>query len=73
VIGEKSGLHIVVKLPSWLTEQNAIQLAMQVGIAVYPCSASYQQGSQEAMVIIGYGGLTLEQIQEGIALLASVW
>lgn len=73
IIGEKSGLHIVVRLPSWLSEQNAIQLAIQVGIAVYPCSASYQQGSHEAMVIIGYGGLTLEQITEGITLLAATW
>lgn len=73
IIGEKSGLHIVIKLPSWLSEQRAIQLAIQVGIAVYPCSASYQQSSQHAMVIIGYGGLTLEQITEGIALLAATW
>lgn len=73
IIGEKSGLHIVIKLPSWLSEQRAIQLALQVGIAVYPCSASYQQVSQDAMVIIGYGGLTLEQITEGITLLAATW
>ncbi|WDU79856.1 MULTISPECIES: PLP-dependent aminotransferase family protein [Lysinibacillus] len=73
VIGEKSGLHIVIKLPQHLTESRAIQLAQEVGVQVYPCSTSYQNGTNETMIIIGYGGLTLQQINEGIALLASVW
>ncbi|MEY9980514.1 PLP-dependent aminotransferase family protein [Lysinibacillus sp. RC79] len=73
VIGEKSGLHIVLKLPKRLSEQDAIRLAHEVGIKVYPCATSYQQGTNYAMVLMGYGGLTLEQIQEGIALLATVW
>ncbi|MFJ8088268.1 PLP-dependent aminotransferase family protein [Lysinibacillus sp. NPDC095746] len=73
VIGEKSGLHIVMKLPKRLSEHNAIRLAQEVGIKVYPCSTSYQQGSKHAMVIMGYGGLTVEQINDSIALLATVW
>lgn len=73
VIGEKSGLHIVMKLPKRLAEQTAISLAREAGIKVYPCSTSYQQVSKHAMIIIGYGGLTFEQIKEGIALLATVW
>lgn len=73
VIGEKSGLHIVMKLPKRLSEQDAIRLAQEVGIKVYPCSTSYQEGSKHAKVIMGYGGLTLEQINEGVALLAIVW
>ena len=62
-----------MKLPKRLSEHNAIRLAQEVGIKVYPCSTSYQQGSKHAMVIMGYGGLTLEQINESIALLATVW
>lgn len=73
VIGEKSGLHLVIKLPPYLAENRAIQLAQEVGIQVYPCSTSYQNGTIDAKVIIGYGGLTLQQINDGIALLASVW
>ncbi|WP_155592578.1 PLP-dependent aminotransferase family protein [Lysinibacillus cavernae] len=73
VIGEKSGLHIVMKLPQHLSEERAIELAQEVGILVYPCSSSYQNGMKEAMVLMGYGGLTFQQINDGIALLASVW
>ncbi|KOY84164.1 PLP-dependent aminotransferase family protein [Lysinibacillus macroides] len=73
VIGEKSGLHIVIKLPNRLSEARAIQLAEEIGIHVYPCATSYQHKTSEAMVIIGYGGLTLQQINDGIARLAAVW
>lgn len=73
VIGEKSGLHIVMKLPERLSEKKAIQLAQEIGIRVYPCSTSYQHGTDDVLVILGYGGLTLQQINDGIALLAAVW
>lgn len=73
IIGENAGLHIIVKLPTRLSEHIAIQLAHAVGINVYPCSTSYQHPTEHGMIIIGYGGLTLEQIEEGITLLASVW
>lgn len=73
IIGEKSGLHIVMKLPNRLSEKNAIQLAQKIGILVYPCSTSYQHGTEDTLIILGYGGLTLQQIDEGIALLATIW
>ncbi|MFJ7668730.1 PLP-dependent aminotransferase family protein [Lysinibacillus sp. NPDC097195] len=73
IIGENAGLHIIVKLPKRLSEQDAIHLAHAVGINVYPCSTSFQLPSEHGMIIIGYGGLALEEIDEGIALLASVW
>ena len=73
VIGEHAGLHIIVKLPKRLSEQDALHLAHTVGVNVYPCSTSFQSPAEHAMIIIGYGGLSLEQIEEGISLLASVW
>ncbi|MGE7842596.1 PLP-dependent aminotransferase family protein [Lysinibacillus sp. NPDC093712] len=73
IIGENAGLHIIVKLPKRLSEHNAIQLAHAVGVNVYPCSTSFQHPTQHGMIIIGYGGLSIEQIDEGITLLASVW
>lgn len=73
IIGENAGLHIIVKLPKRLSEHDAIQLAHTVGVIVYPCSTSFQHPSEHSMIIIGYGGLSMEQIDEGITLLASVW
>lgn len=73
IIGEHAGLHIIVKLPKRLAEHDAIHRAHAVGINVYPCSTSFQLPTEHGMIIIGYGGLSLEEINEGIALLASVW
>lgn len=73
LIGEQSGLHIVLKLPQRISEKDAIDLAASVGVGIYPISPSYQVQPKESMVILGYGGLTLEQIEEGITRLANVW
>ncbi|WP_107948494.1 PLP-dependent aminotransferase family protein [Lysinibacillus parviboronicapiens] len=73
VIGEKSGLHIILKLPQWLSEDEGLRRAQVAGINVYPCSTSFLHPSKNNMVIIGYGGLSIAQIEEGIALLATVW
>ncbi|MBY0121509.1 PLP-dependent aminotransferase family protein [Bacillus sp. S/N-304-OC-R1] len=73
IIGENSGLHILLKLPSRLTEQEAIQKALEKEIRVYPASVSYTEQPKSNMVILGYGGLTIEQIKEGIIKLAQAW
>lgn len=77
IIGEKSGLHIVLKLPNFLSEKEAIQKALSAGVSVYPCSTSFYSKSYSKsnwqMIILGYGGLTFEQIEEGILRLKEVW
>ena len=73
IIGAKSGLHIVLKLPDYLSEHEAIEKALSVGVQVYPSSASYHRSSDRQMVIMGYGGLSFEKIKEGILRLKKVW
>lgn len=73
IIGEKSGLHIVLKLPDYLSEKEAIEKALSVGVQIYPCSTSYHHPTYQRMVIIGYGGLSFEEIEEGILRLKKVW
>lgn len=71
--GEQSGLHIVLKLPITLNEEKATMLANSVGVGVHPITSSYQFKPKQEMVILGYGGLTFEQIEIGIKRLAEVW
>lgn len=73
VIGEYSGLHIVLQLPSGLCESEAIARARNVEVAVDPISTSYQTEAPQNMVILGYGELSIHEITEGIKRLASVW
>lgn len=73
VIGENSGLHIVLKLPADLTEKEAIELAEAIHIRVYPVSDSYVNEKPAHLVLLGYGGLSHEEIDCGIQSLAGVW
>lgn len=73
VIGENSGLHIVLKLPADLTEKEAIELAEAIHIRVYPVSDSYVNEKPAHLVLLGYGGLSHEEIDRGIQLLSKVW
>lgn len=73
IIGESAGLHIILQLPAWLDEKRAIQLATQASIAIDPISSSYQTKKVERYVMVGYGAIPLDKIEEGVHLLARVW
>ncbi len=74
VIGEKSGLHIVLEVKNKMTEKDLIHSAMEVGIKVYPLSV-YCDGMEnhEAKVLLGFGGLSEIEIEEGIRKLKDAW
>lgn len=73
IIGDEAGLHIVLKLPNPLKEHDAIQLANENGIAIDPISTSYQLQEIDNYVMIGYGAIPIEFIEEAIAILAHQW
>jgi len=73
VRGDEAGLHIIVQLPAFLTEREAIARAHSLGIAVDAVSHMYQETKSTDRVIIGYGALSVGEIRKGIQSLASVW
>ncbi|ETI68265.1 GntR family transcriptional regulator [Neobacillus vireti LMG 21834] len=75
IIGEKSGLHIVLEAKNGMPEKELINRAMKVGVKVYPLSIYYSgpNDSQESKVLLGFGGLTVEEIEKGIRLLTTAW
>lgn len=73
VKGDEAGLHIIVQLPAYLTEQEAIARADSLGIEVDSVSHMYQETKFTDRVIIGYGAPTIGEIRKGIQWLASVW
>ncbi|MGE7761238.1 PLP-dependent aminotransferase family protein [Peribacillus sp. NPDC097895] len=73
VIGEKSGLHVLLKVKSSSSESELIQKAASVGVKVHPTSVYHSKKVKEPTVLIGYGGLTEKEIEEGIRLLKKVW
>ncbi|MBM7587524.1 GntR family transcriptional regulator/MocR family aminotransferase [Bacillus pakistanensis] len=75
VIGEKSGLHIVLEIKKNLSEEELIKRAIKVGVKVYPISIYYEgkKKSDDPKILLGFGGLSEKEIEEGIRLLKEVW
>ncbi|AKN31446.1 GntR family transcriptional regulator [Clostridium carboxidivorans P7] len=75
VIGANSGLHILLKVKNGMTEEELIQCAHDVKIKIYPTSIHYNQclSSEFPMILLGFGGLTEKQIEDGIKILKKAW
>lgn len=75
VIGDGSGLHILLRVNGPLNERQLVERAAAVGIRVYPVS-TYELEAEKApssTVMLGFGGITTDQIDSGIAELSRVW
>ncbi|MFS1517301.1 PLP-dependent aminotransferase family protein [Bacillus sp. SCS-151] len=75
IIGEKSGLHIILEVSNEMVEEELVTSALEVGVKVYPLSTYYDESTkhEESKVILGYGGLSEAEIIEGIKLLKGAW
>lgn len=73
VIGEKSGLHVLLQATCNKTETELIQSAAKEGVKVYPTSIYDSKKVDRSTILIGYGGLTEWEIKEGIRLLKKAW
>ncbi|MED4731692.1 PLP-dependent aminotransferase family protein [Aneurinibacillus migulanus] len=75
IIGEKSGLHIVLEVKNSMEEDELINTAMNVGVKVYPLSIYYNGtiGSLGCRILLGFGGVSETEINTGIRLLKEAW
>lgn len=75
VIGEKSGLHLIIEIQNGMSEEELINTALKTGVKVYPFSIYYDEYEQikETKILLGYGGLSESEIEEGIRLLKESW
>ncbi|SEN84727.1 transcriptional regulator, GntR family [Mesobacillus persicus] len=73
VIGDSAGLHILLQLPGGLEEAEAIDRAKNAGVDIDAVSIMYQLAKPKNQIMLGYGAPSMEEISEGVQLLASVW
>lgn len=76
VSGGNAGLHVLLKDKRGRSEADLEQAAAGEDVKVYGMGAFRMEGEQmkgPATVILGYGGLTPEEIGEGISALKKVW
>jgi GntR family transcriptional regulator/MocR family aminotransferase len=71
VVGQGAGLHLVLQLTgTGLGEAEIIDRARQKGIRLLPFSDFCATGNPDSkMLLLGFGGMTAEKIEQGIALL----
>ncbi|MBU2660785.1 MocR-like pyridoxine biosynthesis transcription factor PdxR [Bacillus cabrialesii] len=73
ILGKNSGLHILLRLLFPASEEEAIKAAGDSGVTIYPVSSSYKGQPPFVSVLIGYGGLSEEDIRLGIKKLKTAW
>ena len=75
IIGENSGLHILLKVKNGMSEKDLITAALKMKVKVYPTSIYYDkyENNRFPCIMLGFGGLTEIQIEEGIKILKNAW
>jgi len=74
VIGEDSGLHILLKVHNGMLEEELINSAAENSIKVYPVSVYYSEGNNpKNTVLLGFAILSEAEIEEAIRLLYNAW
>lgn len=74
VIGENSGLHIVLEVKNRMSEEELIKKALKAGVKVYPLSIYYDGVIDSSpKVLLSFGGLREAEIDTGISLLKDAW
>ena len=75
ISGSNAGLHVILTDKKGRTEKNLARAAADADVKVY-CMGDFrieEAADEPAMLILGYGALTPEEIKEGIAMLKKVW
>jgi GntR family transcriptional regulator/MocR family aminotransferase len=67
-----AGLHIMIHLHPDCDEIKVVQKAAAAGVGIYPGAPYYLQEQKPPSILLGFSGLNIEQIQDGVSRLAAV-
>ncbi|RUT40493.1 PLP-dependent aminotransferase family protein [Paenibacillus anaericanus] len=74
VIGASAGLHVILQIHSHWSEEDLTAIARKEGIRVSPATGFYlDETPGQKQFIVGFGGIKLNCINEGIGLLHHIW
>ncbi|GGL51263.1 MocR-like pyridoxine biosynthesis transcription factor PdxR [Sporolactobacillus putidus] len=67
IIGKAAGMHLVVDIPGAVFTNDMVKKLKEKGVRIYPVvQYAIKKGLHEQQIVMGYGGLTPEQIVEGV-------
>ncbi|MGM8212256.1 PLP-dependent aminotransferase family protein [Virgibacillus sp. W0430] len=75
VIGEHSGLHIVLNVKNGMQEQELVQNAWKAGIKIHPLSAYLLEKRADPLpkMILGFAGIAEKELEKALTLLLESW
>lgn len=71
VVGSEAGMHLVALLPPGVDDVEVSRQAARSGVSAAPLSTCYARTPERGGLILGFGGTSVSQIQEGIRKLTS--
>ncbi len=72
VVGASAGMHLMVRFLIPVDETTLVAKAASAGVGVYPAAPYYWGESPGPALVLGYAGMSEEQIREGVGRLARV-
>lgn len=75
-IGEAAGSHLTVKVKNGMKEDELVRSAASEGVRVYPISPYFAQTMPQkyaGKILLGFGGLSRDQIADGVERLLRAW
>lgn len=74
ILGERSGVHILLQMTGGRSEEEFVELAQSVGVRVYPLSEyCIDDRKYDPTILLGYATMTEEEILAGVRLLNQAW
>lgn len=74
VIGQDSGLHVLLRIGNGMTEDELLQAAARAGVKVYPTSNYWGRAdTEDPTLLLGFGGVSEQEIEDGISRLYEAW
>ncbi|KEK25028.1 PLP-dependent aminotransferase family protein [Bacillus gaemokensis] len=75
ILGDQSGLHIVLHVHNGMNEQELIQSAANKHVKLYPLSIydSVNDLQKESYILLGFGGIPEDSIETVVYLLKEAW
>lgn len=75
IIGEQSGLHIILDVHNGMNEEILVEKAAQAKLKVYPLSAYSIENLDQTLpkIILGFSGIPERKLEHAISLLLDAW